>query len=65
METTVFLFLMLQKYINSKQKTQIQNSLCLGNISKDFMISNMNKIVLKGIVKLFLLTLFLLILAIL
>ena len=33
MEATVFYFLMLQKYISSKQKTH--------NISKDFTISEM------------------------
>ena len=37
MEGTVSYLLMPQKYINSKQKTQIKDyALCLGNISKDF-----------------------------
>ena len=51
MEATVSYLLMLQKYINSKQK---DNALCLGNISKDFTINNMkNKTGLKGSAKAF------------
>ena len=44
MEATVSYLLMLQKYINSKQKTQSikDYALCLGNISKNFTI-NMKK----------------------
>ena len=56
MEATVSYLFMLQKYINSKQKTQkIKDyALCLGNISKDFTIDNMKKKTgLKGVVKLF------------
>ena len=36
---------MLQKCINSKQKTvkKKDNALCLGNISKDFTADNMKK----------------------
>ena len=42
--------LMLQNYINSKQKTLKKGyALCLGNISKDFTINNMKKTWLKGI----------------
>ena len=45
---------MLQKYINSKQKTQkMDYALCLGNVWKDFTINNMTKTGLKGVVKLF------------
>ena len=54
MEATVFCFLMLQKYINSKQKTQKTDyALCLGNVWKDFTINNMTKTGLKGAVKFF------------
>ena len=36
--------LMLQNYINSKQKTLKKGyALCLGSISKDFTINNMKK----------------------
>ena len=44
MEATISYLLMLQKYINSKQKTQIKDykitdyKLCLGNILKDFQL---------------------------
>ena len=61
---------MLEKYISSKQKTQKKKSygLCLGNISKDFTINNMEKKKkkpgLKEAVKFFLLILILLILKI-
>ena len=61
MEATVSYLLMPQKYINSKQKTQIKDyALCLGNISKDFTINNMKKkkkrkkkTGLKGVVNVF------------
>ena len=57
MEATVSYLLMPQKYINSKQKTQIKDyALCLGNISKDFTINNMKKkkkTGLKGLVNVF------------
>ena len=58
MEGTVSYLLMPQKYINSKQKTQIKDyALCLGNISKDFTINNMKKkkkkTGLKGVVNVF------------
>ena len=42
MEATASYSLMLQKYINSKQDSEIKDyALCLGNISKDFTINNM------------------------
>ena len=45
---------MLQKNINSKQKTEIKDYiLCLDNISKGFTIDNRKKIGLKGSVKFF------------
>ena len=38
--------LMLQKYINSKQKTLKKGyALCLGNISKDFTINNLKNMI--------------------
>ena len=44
MEATVSYLLMLQKYISSKQKTEIKDfALCLGNIWKDFTINNMKR----------------------
>ena len=43
METAVSYMLMLQMYINSKQKNQKNYVLCLGNVSKDFTINNMKK----------------------
>ena len=44
MEATASYLLMLQKYINSKQKTLKKKiTLCLGNISKDFTINNVKK----------------------
>ena len=45
MEATVSYLLMLEKYINSKQKnSEIKDyTLCLGNVSKDFTINNMKK----------------------
>ena len=66
MDTTVSYLLMLQKYsIESKKlffETKKDYTLCLGNISKDFTISNMKKAGLKGVVILFLLISILLIL---
>ena len=49
MEATVSYLLMLQKYINSKQKTLHckDYALCLDNISKDFTINNMKKNIIK------------------
>ena len=55
MEATISYLLMLQKYINSRQKkdSEIKDyTLCLGNISKDFTI-NMKKTGLKKSVKFF------------
>ena len=46
MEATVSDLLMLQKYINSKQRTQkkrVSTVFKLGNISKGFTINNMKK----------------------
>ena len=45
MKATVFCLLMLQKYINSKQKnSEIKDyAPCLGDVSKDFTINNMKK----------------------
>ena len=44
METTVSYLLMLQKYINSKQKTLKKvYTLYLGNISKYYIINNWKK----------------------
>ena len=45
MGATVLYSLMLQKYINSKQKIQKikKYPLCLGNISGDFSANNMKK----------------------
>ena len=45
MEEIVSYLLMLQKYINSKQKnSEIKDyALCLGNTSKDFTINNVKK----------------------
>ena len=73
MEATVSYLLMLQKYINSKQKNlhckrlykkKKDYTLFLVNISKDFTSNNMKKIGLKRSVKFLLLTLILLILTI-
>ena len=45
---------MLQKYINSKQKTEIKDyTLCLGNISKDFTINSITKTGLGGVINIF------------
>ena len=51
METVVFYLLMLQNYINSKQKSpEIRDyALCLGNVSKDFIINIMKKAGLNGV----------------
>ena len=45
MKATVSHLLMLQNYINSKQKTLIDllYALCLGNISKDLTINSLKK----------------------
>ena len=53
MEATVSCLLMLQKYINSKQKnSEIKDyALCLGNVSKDFTINNIKKTGLKEVAK--------------
>ena len=49
MDATVSHLLMLQKYINSKQKSKIKDyTLCFGNTSKDFTIDNIKKTGLKG-----------------
>ena len=50
MEVTVFYWLMLQKYISSKQKILKLKKcpLCLGNISKDSTANNMKKAELNG-----------------
>ena len=55
MEATVSYLLMLQKYINSKQKdSEIKDySLWLHNVSKDFTINIMKKTRLKGVFKFF------------
>ena len=44
MGATVSYLLMLQKYINSTQKTEIKKyPSCLRNITRDFSANNMNK----------------------
>ena len=55
MEATVSYLLMLEKYINSKQKnSEIKDyTLCLGNVSKDFTINNMKNMGSGGVVRLF------------
>ena len=55
MEATVSYLLMLQKYINSKQKkSEIKDyALYLGNVSQDFTINNMTKTGLRGVVNFF------------
>ena len=55
MEATVSYLLMLQKYINSKQKkSEIKDcALYLGNVSQDFTINNMKKTGLRGVVNFF------------
>ena len=49
MKATGSYLLMLQKYINWKQKNaEIKDyAVCLGNVSKDFIINNMKKTRLK------------------
>ena len=51
METAVFHFLMLQKYINSKQKSpDIKDyALCLGKVSNNFTFNIMKKAGLNGV----------------
>ena len=50
MEATVFYLLMLKKVYRFKENSVTKDySLCLGNVSKGFMISNMNKTELKGV----------------
>ena len=52
MKAIVSYLFMPQKYINSKQNTEMKWCiLCLGNISKDFAIDKMKKPELKGVVK--------------
>ena len=55
MKVTVSYLLMLQKWINSKQKLWTKNyALCLGNISTYFTINNTKKKTgLKGVVNFF------------
>ena len=49
MDATVSHLLMLQKYINSKEKSKIEDyTLCFSNTSKDFTIDNIKKTGLKG-----------------
>ena len=46
MDAAISYLLMLHKYISSKEKIlkeKINYTLCLGNISKDFIINNMTK----------------------
>ena len=52
MGATVFYLLMLQQYINTKQKNSEmkKHPLCLGNISGDFSANNMKKTGLNGCV---------------
>ena len=54
---------MLQKYIDSKQKTK-DYALCLGNNSRDSTINNLEKTELKAVVKCFFVILLILILTI-
>ena len=67
MEVTASCYLMLQKYINSKQKNSEKKdyAVCLGKILKHFAVDDLKKkTILKGTVKLFLLVLTLFILTI-
>ena len=66
MKATGSYLLMLQKYINWKQKNaEIKDyAVCLGNVSKDFIISNMKKNKIKRSCKIYLLILIPLILKI-
>ena len=63
MEAPVFHLSMLQKYIDSKQKTK-DYALCLGNNSRDSTINNLEKTELKAVVKCFFVILLILILTI-
>ena len=64
--SNIFLFVNATKIYQFKAKNcEIKDyALCLGNISKDFTINNMEKTGLKGVVNFFLLILILLILTI-
>ena len=66
MEASIFYLLMLENYINSKQKnSEIKDySLCLDNVWKCFTIYNVKKTGLKGVVTFFQLIVILLIIAI-
>ena len=62
MKAAVTYLLMLQKYISSKQVSEMKDyTPCLGNISKDFTTNNMKKTRLKVVVNFFQLILILLI----
>ena len=62
MKAAVTYLLMLQKYISSKQVSEMKDyTPCLGNISKDFTTNNMEKTRLKVVVNFFQLILILLI----
>ena len=62
MKAAVTYLLMLQKYINSKQVSEMKDyTPCLGNISKDFTTNNMKETRLKVVVNFFQLILILLI----
>ena len=51
MEQTVIYLLMVQKFINLKQKIlKCSNSIMLGNISKDWLVDNMKNTKLNGYV---------------
>ena len=52
MEQIVIYLLMVQKFTNSKQKNSkiVASPLCLGNISKDWSVDNMNKTGFTGYV---------------
>ena len=60
MEATFSSLLLLQKYINLKQKSQTKKdcfrifSVSLANISKDLTINNMKKTGIKGVLNFFL-----------
>ena len=49
MEQIVICFLMVKKYINSKQKI-VATPLCSGNISKDWPVDNMKKTGFSGFI---------------
>ena len=67
MRVTVFYLLMLQKYINSKERlwNEIKHLFCYGNISGDFSANSMKKQDQIGACTTFLLNLVLLMLKIL